>query len=133
LPAFIEAHHELQDLPRKPSCTLLWAVITLMIASDATHLTNFSTAKLWPSYLYFGNELKYHWCKPSCHLCNHVAYFQAVSITAQPTFQSLALTLFYSSQMPSKTLLQNKLGGRVQVKPLWPTAGTNCFMHSGTC
>src|SRR5882762_6805614 len=25
--------------------------------------------------LFFGNDSKYHQCKPSCHLCEHVAYF----------------------------------------------------------
>ena len=79
-PAFIEAHRKLQDSHGEPGCTLPRVVIALMFASDATHLTHFGTAKLWPSYLYFGNESKYRRCKPNCHLCNHVAYFQTVSI-----------------------------------------------------
>jgi hypothetical protein len=81
-PAFIETHCELQDLPGEPGCTLPRVVIALMFASDATHLTNFGTAKLWPSYLYFRNESKYRRCKPSFNLCNHVAYFQTVSINS---------------------------------------------------
>ena len=77
-PAFLDAHREVQELPPEPGCDLPRVVIAMMFSSDATQLTSFSTAKLWPCYLYFGNESKYRRCKPSCHLCNHVAYFQSV-------------------------------------------------------
>ena len=77
-PAFLDANREVQDSPGEPGCDLPRVVVAMMLASDATHLTSFGNAKLWPSYLYFGNESKYHRCKPTCHLCNHVAYFQAV-------------------------------------------------------
>lgn len=79
-PAFIEAHQEVQALPGEPNCTLPKVVVALMFASDSTHLTSFGNAKLWPCYLYFGNESKYRRCKPSCNCCSHVAYFQAVSM-----------------------------------------------------
>ena len=78
-PAFLEAHQALQDSPREPGCDLQRCVVALMFFSDGTHLTSFGTAKLWPGYLYFGNESKYNRCKPSCHLANHVAYFLDVS------------------------------------------------------
>jgi hypothetical protein len=78
-PAFMDAHQKLQESPGEPDCNLPRAVVSLMFWSDATHLTNFGNAKLWPVYLYFGNESKYRRCKPSCHLGNHVAYFQKVS------------------------------------------------------
>jgi hypothetical protein len=77
-PAFMEAHCNLQELPREPGCDLPRVVIAMMFWSDATHLTSFGNAKLWPGYLFFGNESKYRRCKPTCHLCNHVAYFQSV-------------------------------------------------------
>lgn len=77
-PAFLEAYNELQDSPGEPECTLDRLVAGMMFSSDATQLTTFGTAKLWPCYLYFGNESKYRRCKPSCKLCNHVAYFQTV-------------------------------------------------------
>jgi Plavaka transposase len=79
-PAFLDAHRELQDSPGEPGCNLPKVVVAMMFWSDATHLTSFGDAKLWPTYLYFGNESKYRRCKPSSHLCNHVAYFQAVSL-----------------------------------------------------
>ena len=77
-PAFIEAHRELQSSPTEPNCTLSRHIVGLMFYSDSTHLTAFGDTKLWPLYLYFGNESKYRRCKPSCHLGNHVAYFQGV-------------------------------------------------------
>ncbi|KAH7904506.1 hypothetical protein BJ138DRAFT_1019068 [Hygrophoropsis aurantiaca] len=75
-PAFMEAHQKLQDLPYEPGCSRPRVVVGLQFWSDATHLTSFGDAKLWPLYLWFGNESKYHRCMPSRHLCHHVAYFQ---------------------------------------------------------
>jgi hypothetical protein len=78
-PSFIDAHRELQNSPGEPGCDLSRVVIALMFWSDGTQLTTFGKAKLWPLYAYFGNESKYCRCKPTCHLCEHVAYFQTVS------------------------------------------------------
>ena len=39
------------------------------------HLTAFGDTKLWPLYLFFGNDSKYLRCKPTSHLCKHVTYF----------------------------------------------------------
>jgi hypothetical protein len=78
-PAFLDAQHEIQNSPREPGCDLPRVVVALMLASDGTQLTSFGNAKLWPCYLFTGNESKYMRCKPSCHLCSHVAYFQTVS------------------------------------------------------
>lgn len=57
--AFLNAHKKLQDSPREFGCDLPRVVIGLMFASDATHLTSFGQSKLWPCYLYVGNESKY--------------------------------------------------------------------------
>jgi len=77
-PAFLEAHRALQESPGEPGCDLPRVVVAMMFWSDSTHLTSFGNAKLWPCYLFFGNESKYLRCKPTCNLCNHVAYFQTV-------------------------------------------------------
>jgi hypothetical protein len=77
-PAFMDAHRELQESPGEVGCDLPRVVVALMFWSDATHLTTFGNTKLWPVYMYFGNESKYRRCKPSCKLSNHVAYFQKV-------------------------------------------------------
>lgn len=79
-PAFIESHRQLQDSPPEPNCDLPRVVVALMFWSDATHLTSFGDAKLHPLYMFYGNESKYRRCKPSCGVCEHVAYFQPVSI-----------------------------------------------------
>lgn len=79
-PAFIDAHRALQAKTKEPGCELPRFVAGLMLASDATHLTSFGNAKVWPQYLYFGNHSKYRRCKPNCHLYYHVAYFQKVLV-----------------------------------------------------
>jgi hypothetical protein len=78
-PAFHDAHRDLQASPAVEGCNLPRFVVALMFASDATHVTTFGNAKLWPCYLYFGNESKYRRCQPSSKLGNHIAYFQKVS------------------------------------------------------
>jgi hypothetical protein len=79
-PAFVDAHCDLQNSPAEPGCNLPRVIVAMMFWSDSTHLTSFGNTKLWPSYLFFGNESKYRRCKPTCHLGNHVAYFCAVSV-----------------------------------------------------
>jgi hypothetical protein len=51
-----------------------------MFWSDATQLANFGDAKLWPLYMFFGNESKYQRGKPSSNRCEHVAYFESVRL-----------------------------------------------------
>jgi hypothetical protein len=76
--AFIQAHRELQESQPEPGCELERVIVALMFWSDSTHLTSFGNSKLWPCYMFYGNESKYRRCKPSCRLCNHVAYFNHV-------------------------------------------------------
>ena len=76
--SFVNAHNQLQNSPPEPGCDLPCRIVALMFWSDATQLTAFGDAKLWPLYMYFGNESKYTRCQPSAHLCNHIAYFQTV-------------------------------------------------------
>lgn len=76
--AFADAHNALQESPREPDCNLDRVVVALMFWSDATQLTNFGNAKLWPLYMFFGNESKYRRAKPSSNCCEHVAYFESV-------------------------------------------------------
>ncbi|KIK13437.1 hypothetical protein PISMIDRAFT_118878, partial [Pisolithus microcarpus 441] len=77
--AFLEAHQTLQESPLQPECNLPCRVVALMFWSDATQLTTFGNSKLWPLYVYFGNDSKYERCQPSANLCSHVVYFQAAS------------------------------------------------------
>lgn len=96
-PAFLDAYRELQEAPGEPGCNLPRVLVAMMFWSDATHLTSFGNAKLWPTYLCFGNESKYRRCKPTCHLCNHVAYFQAVS---SRSFAPFTFISDHMSQLP---------------------------------
>ncbi|KAG2072207.1 hypothetical protein BDR04DRAFT_1127720 [Suillus decipiens] len=75
-PAFMDVHCKLQASPAEAGCDLSHVVAALMFWSDATQLTTFSNMKLWLVYMYFRNESKYHCCRPSCYLGNHLAYFQ---------------------------------------------------------
>ncbi|KIJ58553.1 hypothetical protein HYDPIDRAFT_102394, partial [Hydnomerulius pinastri MD-312] len=77
--AFLKAHDELQESPPEPGCDLPRIVAALMFWSDSAQLTTFGNAKLWPLYVYFGNQSKYKRCQPSCNLCCHMAYFHMVS------------------------------------------------------
>jgi hypothetical protein len=73
--AFEKAHEEIQLAPSDPpDCKLPRVVAALMFGSDETHLTQFGDTKLWPLYLYFGNESKYRRCQTSLNLCEHLAY-----------------------------------------------------------
>ncbi len=93
--AFFEAHRMLQDSPGEPRCELPRVVLGLMFSSDSTRLTAFSSAKLWPIYLTFGNESKDRRSKPSCHAFEHIAYLETVrevffwAVTQNPQFRSM--------------------------------------------
>ena len=103
-PAFLDTYHEVQEMLGEPGCGLERVVVALMFWSDATHLTNFGTAKLWPCCLFFGNESKYCRCKPTCHLCSHVACFQAVRGYLS-VFFSFFINSLYSFPISLKTSL----------------------------
>ncbi|KAH6904929.1 hypothetical protein BKA70DRAFT_1431513 [Coprinopsis sp. MPI-PUGE-AT-0042] len=78
-PAFMEAHQRLQDQPPIPGCSRERVIVALMFWSDETQLASFGSAKLWPCYMFFGNESKYRRGKTSLRLCEHIAYFETLS------------------------------------------------------
>ncbi|KAK7037661.1 hypothetical protein VNI00_010884 [Paramarasmius palmivorus] len=53
---------------------LLW----LILFSDATHLTNFGTAELWPIYLWIANQSKYPRALPKNFSALHLAYLPKI-------------------------------------------------------
>ncbi|KAF8067028.1 hypothetical protein FPV67DRAFT_1562486 [Lyophyllum atratum] len=71
-----------------------------MFWSDSTHLTAFGQAKLWPAYMFLGNNSKYHRCCPTANLCNHVAYFQKLP----SSFKDFA-TAYAGRKGPTKDLM----------------------------
>ena len=78
---FIKEHQALQDSPGEPRCNLPHVVVGCMVYSDSTHLMAFGNNHLWPCYFHFGNDTKYFRCRSLCNLCNHVAFFEAVSLS----------------------------------------------------
>ncbi|KAL1759929.1 hypothetical protein FB107DRAFT_270653 [Schizophyllum commune] len=84
--AMLEEHERVQHAelpPDDPHCARPRIVAALMAWSDATHLTNFGTAHVWPIYLMLGNLSKYIRCQPTSGACLHLAYIP--SLTAQVT------------------------------------------------
>ena len=127
--AFIEADRELRSSPPEPKCNAPRHIVAMMFSSDSTHLTSFGDAKLWPLYLYFGNESKYRRCKPSCHLANHVAYFQNVRL-------SLIIPLLYINdstlQLPDsfKEFATSQSGGKTAPSDPFMTFCHRELMHA---
>ncbi|KJA13356.1 hypothetical protein HYPSUDRAFT_115550, partial [Hypholoma sublateritium FD-334 SS-4] len=98
--AFLEAHEEIQSAVGEPGCSLPRVLIGLMFGSDGTQLTSFGSTSLWPCYMYFGNESKYRRCRPTCNLCNHIAYFQKLP----PEFKDFA-ELHWGKKGPSDSFM----------------------------
>jgi hypothetical protein len=110
-PPFISAHRELQNMVGEPNCNLPRVVVGLMFWSDATFLTTYGNAKLWPLYMAFGNDSKYQRCKPSSNLYEHVAYFEEVRCpAASTTFQTDSRLI--ASRTSSRTLRASSLERR---------------------
>ena len=88
-----------------------------MVASDATKLGQFGTAKAWPVYLFFGNQSKYERNEPKAYAAHHIAYLPSVSYLDFPL--STVLTI-YNLQLPDK--LRDKIrelyGGKKASAPL---------------
>lgn len=78
-PEFVEEDLRLQNSPAEPGCNLPRAIAALMFWSDATHVTQFGNTKMWPAYMYFGNQSKYERARPTCNAAHHVAFFSSVS------------------------------------------------------
>ncbi|KAI0039303.1 hypothetical protein FA95DRAFT_1451096, partial [Auriscalpium vulgare] len=76
--AFVNEDLRLQNSPKEPDCDLPRAIAALMFWSDATHVSQFGQAKVWPAYMYFGNQSKYERARPTSNAAHHVAYFPLV-------------------------------------------------------
>ena len=81
LDAYIEENNKIQHAPvppDDPDCKCEKAVAVVMLWSDATHLANFGTAKLWPIYMLLGNLLKYFRSLPNLGACQHIVYIPSL-------------------------------------------------------
>ncbi len=89
---FLKEHDFVQRAPLPPDdpdCKCEKVVAALMFCSDATHFTNFGTAKLWPIYMFLGNLSKYIRSEPSSQACYHFAYIPSLSDSFQDLISSI--------------------------------------------
>ena len=63
-----------------PNTKLEPFIAGIMFYSDATHLTNFGSAQLYPLYMYVGNQSQYTRGKPSEFTAHHIAYIPKVFV-----------------------------------------------------
>ena len=78
---FNNLYEELRKTHREgPNAKLEPFIAGLMFYSDATHLTNFGTAELYPLYMYVGNQSQYIRGKPSEFTAHHIAYIPKVFV-----------------------------------------------------
>ncbi|KAH9916588.1 uncharacterized protein BXZ73DRAFT_105780 [Epithele typhae] len=87
--AFVQEDLRLQNSPPIPGCPHPRCIVALMFASDATVVTQFGNSKVWPGYMYFGNQSKYTRARPSAHAAHHVAYFPELPPHVQDFFRQL--------------------------------------------
>lgn len=111
---FLQAHEDIQSLPREEGCKLERVVCALMFWSDSTHLASFGNASLWPLYLFFGNQSKYVRCKPNSGACHHIAYIPKVRLFCCLTRivadgSNKTMTRLLSFPIPSMIFLLKKL------------------------
>ena len=80
--AMLDADAEVRKKPRHEDDDddVEQVVLPLLLWSDATHLSSFSAALLWPIYLYFGNLSKYIRGRPTEFAAHHLAYIPDVSV-----------------------------------------------------
>ncbi|KAI0822193.1 hypothetical protein BC628DRAFT_1391483 [Trametes gibbosa] len=76
--SFVRADLRLQNSPREPGCELPRAIVAIMLWSDATVVSQFGNQKVWPAYMYFGNQSKYTRARPTARAAHHIAYFTSL-------------------------------------------------------
>ncbi|KAH6886502.1 hypothetical protein BKA70DRAFT_1123239 [Coprinopsis sp. MPI-PUGE-AT-0042] len=64
-------------------------VAALMLWSDSTQITRFSSMSLWPVYLYFANLSKYDRVRPSAFAAHHLAYIPKLSKRFEEFYHSV--------------------------------------------
>ena len=110
---WLREHDALQNLPAElnengTECKLERAIAGLMLWSDATQLASFGTAKLWPIYMFLGNQSKFQRNKGSARECHHIAYIPSVRAFLLPVSMRYESHLVLcapidSFQIPSST------------------------------
>ncbi|THH16116.1 hypothetical protein EUX98_g9355 [Antrodiella citrinella] len=75
---FIQEDLRLQNSPSEDGCDLPRAIAACMFASDATLVTQWGQKKVWPVYMYFGNQSKYERARPTAHAGHLVGYLPSL-------------------------------------------------------
>lgn len=81
--AMMDEYEKLQRSPREPGCIFERVIFALQFWSDATLLANFGSAKLWPIYMYFGNQPKWARSRSDKHACHDIAYIPSLPAAFQ--------------------------------------------------
>ncbi|KAI9067850.1 hypothetical protein FKP32DRAFT_1562843, partial [Trametes sanguinea] len=78
--AALHEFEAIRNRPRNPQDApdVKYVMAPLMFWSDATHLTSFGSASLWPIYMYFGALSKYTRGMPTEFAAHHVAYIPSL-------------------------------------------------------
>ncbi|RDX49215.1 hypothetical protein OH76DRAFT_1351066, partial [Lentinus brumalis] len=86
--AMLEEDAQLRQQPRNPddSPDVDYCVLPILIWSDATQLSSFGNASLWPIYVYFGNLSKYVHGRPTEFAAQHLAYIPGLPDSVQDEY-----------------------------------------------
>ncbi|KAG9000858.1 hypothetical protein FRB90_011721, partial [Tulasnella sp. 427] len=76
--AMIKEYESLRRSPKEQNCSFERVVLALQFWSDATQLANFGSAKLWPVYMYFGNQPKWARARSDMHSCHDIAHIPSL-------------------------------------------------------
>ncbi|OJT06904.1 hypothetical protein TRAPUB_2244, partial [Trametes pubescens] len=81
---------KIQAQPRNPAddASVEYAIASIMLWSDETHLTSFGSAALWPIYLYLGNLSKYIRGMPTQFAAHHLAYIPSLPDQIRDAYKS---------------------------------------------
>ncbi|KAI0824462.1 hypothetical protein BC628DRAFT_1411049 [Trametes gibbosa] len=83
--AMLDEHEKIREQPHNPADgdDIEYAIFSMLLWSDNTHLTQFGSASLWPIYLYLGNLSKYIRGMLTEFTAHHLAYIPGLPDTLQ--------------------------------------------------
>ena len=113
----LEADRKLQESLKATSSAgphLETFIVSAGLYSDSTNLAAFSSASLWPMYMYIANESKYVRAKPTSFSAHHIAYL--------PTVQDLDAHLPFLHFSPFSQLPDSIKEFYYQCHGVYPTA-----------
>ncbi|KAJ3858791.1 hypothetical protein EV359DRAFT_75796 [Lentinula novae-zelandiae] len=107
-----------------PSSTEEILVAAVMLWSDATHVANFGTAKMWPIYLMLGNISKYIRAFPDSGACHHLAYIPSLP----DSFHDFAMNFHVKWKTQKASILTHCR--RELMHSVWKFLLTDDFIHA---